>query len=158
LKSNLISKSETASIMKQISEEWKIELPKIKNLRLHHISDNEVIITGDGITAIKIDDKIIPHLSEIELLKKIPYIVVDMGAIKFVCKGANIMRPGITKLTDFNDGEIVCVVEESNNKFLSVGIAMMASDEASSTKTGMVIENLHYVSDKFWETRKEIND
>jgi PUA domain protein len=144
--------------MKQISEEWKIELPKIKNLRLHHISDNEVIITGDGITAIKIDDKIIPHLSEIELLKKFPYIVVDMGAIKFVCKGANIMRPGITKLTDFNDGEIVCVVEESNNKFLSVGIAMMASDEASSTKTGMVIENLHYVSDKFWETRKEIND
>jgi len=158
LKSNLISKSETASIMKQISEEWKIELPKIKNLRLHHISDNEVIITGDGITAIKIDDKIIPHLSEIELLKKFPYIVVDMGAIKFVCKGANIMRPGITKLTDFNDGEIVCVVEESNNKFLSVGIAMMPSDEASSTKTGMVIENLHYVSDKFWETRKEIND
>ena len=158
MKSNLISKSETASIMKQISEEWKIELPKIKNLRLHHISDNEVIITGDGITAIKIDDKIIPHLSEIELLKKFPYIVVDMGAIKFVCKGANIMRPGITKLTDFNDGEIVCVVEESNNKFLSVGIAMMASDEASSTKTGMVIENLHYVSDKFWETRKEIND
>jgi len=144
--------------MKQISEEWKIELPKIKNLRLHHISDNEVIITGDGITAIKIDDKIIPHLSEIELLKKFPYIVVDMGAIKFVCKGANIMRPGITKLTDFNDGEIVCVVEESNNKFLSVGIAMMPSDEASSTKTGMVIENLHYVSDKFWETRKEIND
>ena len=158
MKSNLISKSETASIMKQISEEWKIELPKIKNLRLHHISDNEVIITGDGITAIKIDDKIIPHLSEIELLKKFPYIVVDMGAIKFVCKGANIMRPGITKLTDFNDGEIVCVVEESNNKFLSVGIAMMPSDEASSTKTGMVIENLHYVSDKFWETRKEIND
>ena len=158
MKSNLISKSETSSIMKQISEEWKIELPKIKNLRLHHISDNEVIITGDGITAIKIDDKIIPHLSEIELLKKFPYIVVDMGAIKFVCKGANIMRPGITKLTDFNDGEIVCVVEESNNKFLSVGIAMMPSDEASSTKTGMVIENLHYVSDKFWETRKEIND
>ena len=30
MKSNLISKSETASIMKQISEDWKIELPKIK--------------------------------------------------------------------------------------------------------------------------------
>ena len=158
MKSNLISKSETASIMKQISEEWKIELPKIKNLRFHHITDSEIIITGDGITAIKIDDKILPHLSEIELLKKFPYITVDMGAIKFVCKGANIMRPGITKLTDFNDGEIICVVEESNNKFLSVGIAKMSSIKANSTETGMVVENLHYISDKFWETRKEIKD
>ena len=158
MKSNLISKSETASIMKQISEDWKIELPKIKNLRFHHISDNEIIITGDGITAIKIDCKILPHLSEIELLKKFPYIIVDMGAIKFVCKGANIMRPGITKLDDFNDGEIICVVEESNNKFLSVGIAKMSSDKANSTKTGMVVENLHYISDKFWETKKEIKD
>ena len=81
MKSNLISKSETASIMKQISEEWKIELPKIKNLRFHHITENEVIITGDGITAIKIDDKILPHLSEIELLKKFPYIIVDLSLI-----------------------------------------------------------------------------
>ena len=158
MKSNLISKSETASIMKQISEDWKIELPKIKNLRFFHISDNEIIITGDSITAIKIDDRFLPHLSEIELLKKFPYIIVDMGAIKFVCKGANIMRPGITKLTDFNDGEIICVVEESNNKFLSVGIAKMSSDKANSTETGMVVENLHYISDKFWETKKEIKD
>ena len=81
-----------------------------------------------------------------------------MGAIKFVCKGANIMRPGITKLTDFNDGEIICVIEESNNKFLSVGIAKMSSDKANLTKTGMVVENLHYISDKFWETKKEIKD
>ena len=158
MKSNLISKSETASIMKQISEEWKIELPKIKNLRFYHISDNEIIITGDSITAIKIDDRFLPHLSEIELLKKFPHIIVDMGAIKFVCKGANIMRPGITKLTNFNDGEIICVVEESSNKFLSVGIAKMSSDKANLTKTGIVVENLHYISDKFWETRKEIKD
>ena len=107
---------------------------------------------------IKINDKILPHLSEIELLKKFPHIIVDMGAIKFVCKGANIMRPGITKLTDFNDGAIICVVEESNNKFLSVGIAKMSSDKANSTKTGIVVENLHYISDKFWETKKEIKD
>ena len=79
-----------------------------------------------------------------------------MGAIKFVCKGANVMRPGITKLSDFEKDEIVCVVEESNDKFLSVGIAKMSSNEANSTKTGMVIENLHYISDKYWEIKKEI--
>ena len=158
MKSNLISKSETVSIMKQISETWNIELPKIKNLRFHHLSDNEIIITGNGITAIKIDDKILPHLSETELLKKFPFVVVDVGAIKFVCKGANVMRPGITKLSNFENDEIVCVIEESNNKFLSIGITKMSSDEANSTKTGIVIENLHYISDKYWETKKEIKD
>ena len=50
------------------------------------------------------------------------------------------------------------MVEESNNKFLSVGIAKMSSDKANLTKTGIVVENLHYISDKFWETRKEIKD
>jgi len=144
--------------MKDISEKWKIELPKVKNLRFHHIDDDEIIITGNGITAIKIGDRILPHLSETELLKKFPYIVVDMGAIKFVCKGANVMRPGITKLSNFENGEIVCVIEESNNKFLSIGVAKMSSAEANSTKTGIVVENLHYVSDKYWETKKEIKD
>ena len=144
--------------MKQISETWNVELPKIKNLRFHHLSDNEIIITGNGITAIKIDDKILPHLSETELLKKFPFVVVDVGAIKFVCKGANVMRPGITKLSNFENDEIVCVIEESNNKFLSIGITKMSSDEANSTKTGIVIENLHYISDKYWETKKEIKD
>ncbi len=156
MKSNLISKSETLSMMNVLSEKWKFELPKIKNLRFHHVSDNEIIITGDGITAVKIDDIVLPHLSEVELLKKFPHVIVDMGAIKFVCKGANVMRPGITKLSDFEKDEIVCVVEESNDKFLSVGIAKMSSNEANSTKTGMVIENLHYISDKYWEIKKEI--
>ena len=144
--------------MQQLSEKWKITLPKIKTLRFHHVDDDAQVITGDGITAIKIDDNMLPHLAEIEILKKFPAITVDMGAIKFVCKGANIMRPGITKLDDFNDGEIICVVEESNNKFLSVGIAKMSSDKANSTKTGMVLNHLHYISDKFWETKKEIKD
>ena len=35
-----------------------------------------------------------------------------MGAVKFMCKGANVMRPGITNFTDFEKNEIVCVIEE----------------------------------------------
>ncbi len=37
-------------------------------------------------------------------------------------------------------------------------VAKMSSDKANSTKTGMVVENLHYISDKFWEIKKEIKD
>ena len=92
------------------------------------------------------------------MLEKFPYVKVDMGAIKFVCKGANVMRPGITKFSDFDNGEIVCVIEESQNKFLAVGKAEMSSKEVEDSSNGEVIKNMHYISDDFWETKKEIKD
>jgi len=156
LKSNLISKSETSKILEQINSQWKIELPKQKNIKTHEVDEKGVIITGDGITAVKIGDDILPFLDDIPILEKFPYVTVDMGAIKFVCKGANIMRPGITKFSDFESGEIVCVIEESQKKFLAVGKAKMSSKELDETNKGEVIKNMHYISDNFWESKKEI--
>ena len=141
-----------------MNSQWKIELPKQKNVKTHDVNEKGVIITGNGITAIKIDDYILPFLDDIPILEKFPYVIVDMGAIKFVCKGANIMRPGITKFSDFDRDEIVCVVEESQNKFLAVGKAEMSSKELDDTSKGEVIKNMHYISDDFWESKKEIKD
>ncbi len=156
MKSNLISKSETSKILEQINSQWKIELPKQKNIKTHDVNEKGLIITGNGITAVKIGEVILPFLDDIPILEKFPYVTVDMGAVKFVCKGANIMRPGITKFSDFESGEIVCVVEESQNKFLAVGKAEMSSKELEDTKKGEVIKNMHYISDIFWESKKEI--
>ena len=156
MKSNLISKSETSKILEQINSQWKIELPKQKNIKTHEVDEKGVIITGNGITAVKIGDDILPFLDDIPILEKFPYVIVDMGAIKFVCKGANVMRPGITKFSDFESGEIVCVIEESQKKFLAVGKAKISSSELDETNRGEVIKNMHYISDNFWESKKEI--
>ena len=156
MKSNLISKSETSKNLEQINSQWKIELPKQKNIKTHEVDEKGVIITGNGITAVKIGDDILPFLDDIQILEKFPYVTVDMGAIKFVCKGANVMRPGITKFSDFESGEIVCVIEESQKKFLAVGKAKMSSKELGEISKGEVIKNMHYVSDNFWESKKEI--
>ena len=87
MKSNLISKSETAKVIKEISEQWKIELPKIKNLKFHYFDEDLVIITGNGLKAIKMAESYLPFLTETEILKKFPYVMVDMGAVKFMCNG-----------------------------------------------------------------------
>jgi len=158
LKSNLISKSETSKILDQIKLQWKIDLPKQKNIKTHDVNEKGVIITGNGITAIKIGDDILPFLDDVQILEKFPYVTVDMGAVKFVCKGANVMRPGITRFSDFESGEIVCVIEESQNKFLAVGKAEMSSKEVEDANRGEVIKNIHYISDDFWESKKEIKD
>jgi len=157
LKTNLISKSETATVLKIISEKWDMVLPKIKNLKVHGISNDAQIIVGDGIKILKVNDEYIPFLSETQTLEKFPYVIVDMGAVKFMCKGANVMRPGIKKYSEFQKDSIVCIVEESHHKFLAVGKTLISSNEMSNMEKGEVIKNLHYISDKFWEIGKTLS-
>lgn len=158
MKSNLISKSETSALLKTISEKWGMEFPKIKNLKVHQISDDAQIITGNSMKILKVNGDYLPFLSETKMLEKFPNVTVDMGAVKFMCKGANVMRPGIKTFTDFEKDKLVCIVEESRNKFLAVGKAMVSSSELENMEKGEVIKNLHYISDKFWETGKTIYD
>ena len=156
MKSNLLSKSKTADTLEEISSQWNIEWPKVKTLTIHEIDDDASLITGDGFSAIKLNETYIPFLSETGLLEMFPKIVVDMGAVKFVCNGATVMRPGVKNYSEFEKDQIVCVVEESRNKFLAVGRALVSSKEITTMTKGEVVKNLHYVSDRFWEAAKEI--
>ena len=158
MKSNLISKSETATLLKTVSEKWNMKFPKIKNLKVHHILEDAQIITGEGIKILKIKEDYLPFLSETKMLERFPSVMVDMGAVKFMCKGANVMRPGIKKFTEFEKEQLVCIVEESQHKFLAVGKAMASSSELENMEKGEVIKNIHYISDKFWEIGKTIYD
>jgi PUA domain protein len=158
LKSNLISKSETTSLLKTISEKWGMEFPRIKNLKVHQITEDAQIIVGNGVKILKTNNDYLPFLSEVNLLGKFPYVMVDMGAVKFMCKGANVMRPGIKNYNEFEKERIVCIIEESQHKFLAVGKSLVSSSEIEKMEKGEVIKNLHYISDKFWEVGKTIYD
>ncbi|HSB83853.1 MAG TPA: PUA domain-containing protein [Nitrosarchaeum sp.] len=158
MKSNLISKSETVTLLKTVSERWGMEFPKIKNLKVHQISDEAQIITGSGIKILKINDEYLPFLSETQMLERFPHVTVDMGAVKFMCKGANVMRPGIKSHSEFEKEKVVCIIEESQHKFLAVGKSLISSSELKNIEKGEVIKNMHYISDKFWEIGKTIHD
>ncbi len=156
MKSHNLSKSDISVIIDKMTKQWHIELGKSKTLILHEIDDNTSLITGDSITSIQIGESYLPFLSETALLEKFPKAIVDAGAIKFVCNGANVMRPGIKKFTEFQKDDIICVVDEVHNKFLAVGKALVSSAEMSNIAKGEVVKNLHYISDKYWEAAKTI--
>lgn len=158
MKSNLISKTDTVIVLKEISEQWRLEIPKIKNLKIYDLDENAKIMVGEGMTALKIDQTYLPFLTDTKILERFPNVTVDMGAVKFMCDGANVMRPGIRSFSEFEKGQLVCIVEESQKKFLAVGRALVPSSELQTMTKGVVIENLHYVSDKYWEIRKSIKD
>jgi len=52
--------------------------------------------------------------------------------------------------------EIVCIKEESKQKFLAVGKSIISSSELESMEKGEVLKNIHYISDKFWEIGKNL--
>ena len=156
MKTNLVSKSETSHILELVSKQWKQELPKIKNLKVYFIDDDSQLIIGNEITILKIGEQYLPFLNQTDVLKKFPNVMVDMGAVKFMCNGANVMRPGIKKYTEFSKDDIVCVIEESKHKFLAVGKALTDSLELENLSKGEVVKNLHYISDKYWEISKTV--
>ncbi len=156
MKTNLKSKSETSEILNTVSKSWNKDVPKIKNLKSHYLDNDSEILIGNDLKIIRIGEEYLPFLTELKLLDTFPNVTVDMGAVKFMCNGANVMRPGIKNYSEFSKDEIVCVVEESQNKFLAVGKSLVDSSEMEQISKGEIIKNLHYISDKFWEISKTI--
>ena len=131
-------------------------MPRIKNLKSHYINSDSQILIGDNLKILQLKDEFIPFLSDTELLKGFPNVTVDMGAVKFMCNGANVMRPGIKNHSEFLKDDIVCVIEESQHKYLAVGKSLVNSSEMTEMSKGEIIKNLHYISDKYWEISKTI--
>lgn len=87
------------------------------------------------------------------VIESLPAIIVDMGAIPFVCNGADVMRPGITKINgDFNKNGLVIIKDEKHHKVLGVGLALLPSSDMIEQKKGKAVINLHYVGDKIWNS------
>ena len=88
------------------------------------------------------------------LLKKavLPLVVVDMGAVKFVANGADIMRPGIREVPPgLMKGALVTIADEKNRKPLAVGMLLLDSAALQAAATGKVVKTLHFVGDDIWK-------
>lgn len=77
-------------------------------------------------------------------------VVVDMGAVPFVTKGADVMGPGITEPDEAEEGSLVIVRDEKNRKNLAVGIVI----KKALRTPGKSVRILHHVGDKYWEAWK----
>jgi PUA domain protein len=159
LKVYVLSKSDSSYLTQIIQKKWPSSIvPKIKSFKVYEIEKDKRILEYENFMAIQVNhDTILPFIGRNEIIEKFPSVNVDMGAVRFVCNGAKIMRPGITKFDTFYKGDIVGVKDEIYKKTLAVGIALEDSKIASNNSKGYVIDNLHYISDKFWKAHKEIS-
>lgn len=129
-------------------------IPKKSQVELVKIEDYPDILLIDGKPLLmQIDGKTIPTLHAMintDITEK--YATVDMGAINFVIKGADIMSPGIVDADDtIQPGETIVIIEERHHKPLAIGISLITGKEMVENDKGKAIENLHYVGDNIWD-------
>jgi PUA domain protein len=112
----------------------------------------DIILIDSEPLVMNIEDTYFPTLKgalKLDITEK--YVVVDMGAIKFVAKGADIMSPGITEADlDVKEGDLVIIVEETHRKPLATGRALISGIQMVENNEGKAIKTIHYIGDKIW--------
>ena len=149
-----LNKSEISALNSSISSVFGVEdfFSKKDRIVESDFEDKKILLRDNVPLFFYREGRLVPTLKLLlnnNFLKK---VVVDMGAVKFVTNGADVMRPGITKFDDnISEHDFVAVVDATHGKPLAVCEALFSSDGIRSASGGKVLKNLHYVGDKLWQ-------
>jgi len=144
-----LSKSEIKELNEKINQRYAVALLSKKDF-VENVDDTFIMVNKEPYFFFY-ENELIPTL---KLILKNPFlkkITVDMGAVKFIVNGADIMRPGVTDVEDgINEGDFVIVQDIDNKKPLAIGRALFNSEDMRNQESGKVIKNIHKVGDDIW--------
>ncbi len=117
---------------------------------------------GPGFDAVFVDGEVLaivtdgePFLTVRGLLKygaTKRFVTVDMGAIRFVANGADVMAPGIVSADDgIIEGDLVWIRDERNLRPLAIGRAVISGEAMRRKERGKAVRSIHHVGDKVWQ-------
>ncbi|EHP86475.1 RNA-binding protein [Methanotorris formicicus] len=128
-------------------------IPKKANVEIAITDKYDMILVDDEPVAVRLDNKLYPTLKVLldnDIKEK--RVVVDMGAVRFLANGADVMAPGIVDADEnIKEGDVVFVVDEKHNKPLCVGEALMDGKTMKEANKGKAIRTVHYVGDEIWK-------
>ncbi|MCW4005878.1 MAG: RNA-binding protein [Candidatus Bathyarchaeota archaeon] len=155
---------ESKQITQQTAERFHVDAENVfgskASVEVVEAEFGDVLLVNGKPLLFRAEDKtVFPTLLAQEIVERLPKAVVDMGAVRFVCNGADVMAPGIVRYEgSFGEGDAVAVVDEKHGKPLALGEALYDSQEVQTIKKGAVIKSRHYVSDKVWNFAKAITE
>ncbi len=133
-------------------------LPDLKPpLEVARVDNVDVFFAGGKPLFARVEGRLFPTLVRDELLLGLARATVNMGAVPFVCNGADVMAPGIVGFEGkFKVGDFVVVVDERHHRPIAIAEALFDSGEAEKLGQGKVLKNVHYVGDKVWKAVKQL--
>lgn len=115
------------------------------------IPDFKVLICKNEVIGLIYNDK--KFLSLKGILKFKPnkkFVIVDMGAVKFIYNGADVFGKGVVNCdNEIKKDELVFIMDEKNRQPLAIGIALVDGNEMVKAE-GKVVRINHNVGDKIW--------
>jgi len=103
-----------------------------------------------------LDKTLLPTLLFEEALRLLPKITVNMGAVPYICNGANVMAPGVVRIEkEYKVNNYAVVVDERHNKPLALVVTLTDSESALKMQRGKIAKNIHYVGDSLWNQLKK---
>jgi PUA domain protein len=155
-----LREKETKRFLREIAEEENIDLTQLLNVQFEvmEFPDDYLIFLVNGNPFFVKSEVVFPTLINDYVLNQFPSITVDMGAVPYICNGADVMAPGIVKVDGkFNVDDLVVILDENFSKKIAVCKVLYDSCKSTEKKHGKVAQNLHHINDKFWETFKLIS-
>ena len=150
-KRNFLKKKKIKELKEELGDYGQLLQGK-KKVEILEAEPNSFILVNGEPYIIIIDDKPFPTLKAI-LNSNIESktVTVDMGAIRFVSNGADIMSPGIVDTSEnIVPGDIVLIIDETHGKPLAIGVSLINGEEMVANDSGKAVETKHYVGDEIW--------
>lgn len=162
LKRHVVSKTDSRELIAGIERSAGIHLEVQRSAQVEILEPDEesrfVIIDGRfTFVSGEAGSGYLPFVGSSQAVGLFPSVTIDEGAVKYIIKGADVMRPGISKYDDWGEtGILVVVREDKKGRAAAVGRTAVRSSEMAELKKGNCVKNLHHVGDKFWDAYKKI--
>jgi len=159
LKRQVASKHDSRELISEVERSTGIHLEVPRSAQVETIEPAEgskFVIVDGRFTFVNADGSgYIPFVGSAETVALFPSVTIDEGALKYIIKGADVMRPGISKYDDWGDaGKIVVVREDKKGRAAAIGRTAVRSSEMAELKKGNCVKNIHHAGDKFWDAYK----
>ena len=145
-----LSKKDIKDINSELEKLYGVENFFDKSNKVFLVEDD--FLSCDGINAFFYhEDVLVPTLHLLLQNNFLKKVEINMGAVPFIAKGADLMRPGIVGVDPgVEQGTMVAIVDETHNKPVAVGESLFSKEEMETMKVGKMVLNVHHVGDKVW--------
>jgi PUA-domain protein len=153
MRKSQISKSDQKKMNQELMEKYSFDEFFTKKDKCEKVifDDLELISKNDEYVFFFYEGIIIPTIKFLMNNNFLKKVTVDMGAIPFITKGADIMRPGIV---DFDENikkdDIISIIDVNHKKIIAIGKMLVSFDDLKNMKLGKVIKNIHRIGDNIW--------
>ena len=161
LRRHFLKEKEAKKLFLDFSQRLKVDAEKLFGPKPRvEVNETEIaeIFTVNGKPSLaRSGGTLFPTLAFDEVFPFLPKIVVDMGAVPYLCDGADVMAPGVVSIEgDFKENDLLLIIDERHRKPLMIGFSLFNSQAMKKLKHGKIVKNVHHVGDKLWKAIKEI--